>query len=121
MKEATMTVRDGDDAALPENPYAGMTPEEFEAALTREDPRYPARKAAAEAFDKFVTEWIDSYEWDDGESGHYTPSETERTLLHDAVSGLLSHDEFGVLWAEWRALCGPVTDGVNSPDGGKNG
>jgi hypothetical protein len=78
---------------------------EWDRKMTAEDPRYPARKAAAEALDKHVSEWIEGYELDDGEVNH-TPTELERFLIYDAFAGLTGDEEYMRLHAAWRALCG---------------
>jgi hypothetical protein len=88
------------------NPYAGMTKDEMEAQFTKEDPRYPVRKAALEALETHVGEWINDYEWTDGDNGYYKPSATEQALLHDAFAGLTSDEEYRRLHAAWRSLCG---------------
>jgi hypothetical protein len=86
------------------NPYAGMSEEQMEAAFTAEDPRYPARKAAAEALHTYVSEWIEHYELDDGEHRPHAPSEFEQFVILDAFHGLTGDDEYQRLDAAWRSL-----------------
>lgn len=104
-------------AAQWRNPYAGMTTEQLEAAFTAEDPRYPARKAAAEALHKFIDQWIKEYELDDGEGGYHAPSEFERFLIADAFAGLTGDDEYQRLRDAWHALCGPTPSPSTLRDG----
>ena len=77
---------------------------EWDRKATAEDPRYPARKAVSEALDKYVLEWIDGYELDDGEVSH-SPNELEKFLIYDAFAGLTGDEEYQRLHAAWQALC----------------
>jgi hypothetical protein len=77
---------------------------EYDRKATERDPRYPARKAACEALERYVSEWIDGYELDDGEVSH-SPSELEQLLILDAFNGLTGDEEYQRLYAAWRALC----------------
>jgi hypothetical protein len=90
------------------NPYAGMTKAELEAQFTKEDPRYPARKAASEALHAHVKQWIEEYEYDDGESGCHMPNELEQMLIFDAFYGLTADEDYVRLHDAWRSLCGPL-------------
>lgn len=90
------------------NPYAGMTDAELEAQFTKEDPRYPARKTASEALHKHIGQWIEEYEFDNGEGGYHTPTEFERFLILDAFYGLTADDDYSRLHEAWHSLCGPV-------------
>jgi hypothetical protein len=81
---------------------------EFDRQATERDPRYPSRKAACEALESHINQWINDYEFDDGEGHSHSPNDFERLLIHDAFAGLTGDEEYMQLDAAWRALCGPA-------------
>jgi hypothetical protein len=58
--------------------------------------------ALAQANSKLVNDYLDDYELDDGEHCPYRPNEAESNLIHDAVCGLLSDDEFVSTFNAWQ-------------------
>ena len=63
-----------------------------------------ARSEACGKFNAMVDEYIEDYEYDDGEACH-SPSELERTLIADAIHGLLGLQEFIPLFLAWQSQC----------------
>lgn len=78
---------------------------EFDRQATERDPRYPARKAACDALESYISEWINDYEFDCGEGPSHSPNEFELLLIHDAFAGLTGDEEYQRLHAAWQALC----------------
>lgn len=62
-----------------------------------------ARSAMLKGNDKLlqlVSEYIQDYEYRHSDGGGYVPNEIERTLIEDAIHGLIAEGEFCSLIAE---------------------
>lgn len=62
-----------------------------------------ARKAASDALDACVREYLEGYELR-GDGGDHTPTEFEAALIADAVAGLIGEDEFVRCLHAWDSL-----------------
>ena len=51
-----------------------------------------------------INDYLDDYEYDDGELCCHSPTETEDTLIRDAVAGLMTDDSFVRRFVDWRLL-----------------
>ena len=65
---------------------------------------YPEIVAAAALMENHLDGYLHDYEYDDGESCHHTPNETEQVLIDDAVHGLLADEAFLDALVAWRLL-----------------
>lgn len=65
---------------------------------------YASIVAAAAQMEEIVSGYLHDYEFDDGESCHHTPNETEQLLINDAVHGLLADEAFLDALVAWRLL-----------------
>jgi hypothetical protein len=72
--------------------------------LLRRDHSYSDLVAAAAKMEEIVSGYLHDYEFDDGESCHHTPNETEDLLICDAVHGLLADEAFLDALTDWRLL-----------------
>ncbi|CDN87363.1 hypothetical protein BN948_01785 [Hydrogenophaga intermedia] len=93
----------GEGDALPYKPPA--VPEEATAAL-----------GLLNALEKRVDEYLQGYELC-GDAGNYTPNDTERLLITDAVNGLLTDDEFIKLFEAWRNVANDFRELLVPPPG----
>lgn len=64
--------------------------------------RQAKTKLAGEAISKFINDYVGGYEFEGG--GTYTPNDHERTLIEDAIRGLIANDEFAAMFAVLMVL-----------------
>lgn len=57
----------------------------------------------AEANNTVLQNYLDDYQFDDGESATHSPGEFESMLICDAVHGLLANEEFLRTFDDWRS------------------
>lgn len=68
------------------------------------DLEFQKRSEACDQVEARIKEYVDEYEFDDGESSHM-PTELESFLIYDAIHGLLGDDEFIAKFTAWKELC----------------
>lgn len=59
---------------------------------------------ACQSLDRVVGDYLNDYEYDDGENCCHAPNETEHVLIHDAIAGLLADEKFVAAFVDWRLL-----------------
>lgn len=63
-----------------------------------------ACSAVTEAVDEFMNDYEMRGEDAEGREGFYTPTESERLLIADAIAGLLGDDVFIEIFNNWQDL-----------------
>jgi hypothetical protein len=79
---------------------------------------------ATDRLEQIIDAYVADYELvgedESGRDGCYTPTDTERGLIKDAIVGLLANEDWDAEWGkliEQRAREGVGTSGVRVPEG----
>lgn len=81
--------------------------------MNNEDMEIAMRRLALEEMEEMIREYVEGYTLEGEDGASYTPSDTDRILIQDAIDGLIAEAEFVERFEQWRKVCQETREGRN--------